>query len=280
MGLISLLISLAAEKSLSSPYWQFNFAFGHYMKMVRQQNFHRKVTGTLLPILLLAIPVSLTYLALSLVEDSVLNLVLSTAILIICFGCVKTRDTYKCFLQSAFKGELTTCDLHYQQLLTDKSLPNYGFGQTLIWLNYRYYISVMMYFVVFGAAGAVFYRLLCSLDEQQHRLKNKDPESAAITDVYARVLFWADWLPVRLASFGLMIVGHFSKAFPVWLENITEINKAPQCILIDVAQKAEDIMVDDEDCTAEPCLLVKLAKRNVLLWFAIIAVLTLTGTIY
>ncbi|REL36582.1 beta-lactamase regulator AmpE [Thalassotalea euphylliae] len=279
MGLISLLISLAAEKSLSSPFWQFNYAFGHYMSVVKKQDFHNKVTGVLLPIILLAVPVALTYLALSFVQDGLLHLVVSTAILIICFGCVKTRDTYKCFLQSAFKGELTTCDLHYQQLISDKSLPDHGFGQTLVWLNYRYYISVMMYFVVFGAAGAVFYRLLCSLDEQQHRLTEQEPESAAITDVYSKLLFIADWLPVRLASFGLMIVGHFSKAFPVWIDNFFQFSKAPQCVLIDVAQQAEDIMVDDKDCTAEPCLLVKLAKRNVLLWFAVIAILTLSGVI-
>nr|WP_274620357.1 regulatory signaling modulator protein AmpE [Colwellia maritima] len=27
-----------------------------------------------------------------------------------------------------------------------------GFGQALIWLNYRYYIAIMLFFVVFGAA--------------------------------------------------------------------------------------------------------------------------------
>ena len=279
MGLISLLIALAAEKNLSSPIWQFNYMFSHYMAFVKKQNLHAKVTGKLFSLLLLALPVALTYFLLSLVEDSIIYLIASTLILIVSFGCIKTRDTYKCFLQSAFKGELTTCDLHYQQLISDKNLRDYGFGQTLIWLNYRYYIAVMMYFIVFGAAGAVFYRLLCSLDEQQQRIGQSEPESPAITDVYSKVLFWADWLPVRLASFGLVFVGHFSKGFPVWLENLVEFSKAPQCVLINVAQKSEDIMVDEQDCTAEPCLLVRLAKRNVLFGLATVAVLTLGGVI-
>ncbi|NMP32071.1 beta-lactamase regulator AmpE [Thalassotalea sp. M1531] len=277
MGLISLLISLAAEKKLSSPFWQFNYAFSHYMQFAKHQDFHNKIKGTLYPILLLAVPVTITLIVLHLIQDSVLDLIVSTGLLIICFGCVKTRDTYKCYLKAAYQGENTTCDLHYQQLLTDKNLPDYGFGQTLIWLNYRYYIAVMMYFVVFGAAGAVFYRLLCSLDEQQKIIKQEEPDSPAITPVYGQILYWADWLPVRIASFGFMVVGHFSKALPVWLENIFEFHKKPQCVLIDVAQKSEDIMVDKDDCTAEPCLLVRLAKRNVLLFLATVAMLTLSG---
>ncbi|WP_448212908.1 beta-lactamase regulator AmpE [Colwellia sp. MEBiC06753] len=279
MGLISLLISLAAEKKLSSPFWQFNYVFGHYMSFAQKQNFYQSVKGALYPVLLLAVPVIIVAFVLALIDDSAIDLLLSTVVLIICFGCVKTRDTYKCYLKSAYQGELTTCDMHYQQLISDKNLPDYGFGQTLIWLNYRYYIAVMLYFVVFGAAGAVFYRLLCSLEEQQRNIRLQEPESPAITDTYSKILYWADWLPVRVASFGFMLVGHFSKAFPVWLENLFEVNKLPQCLLIDVAQKSEDIMVDDRDCTAEPCLLVRLAKRNVLLLLATVAVLTITGVI-
>ena len=56
-----------------------------------------------------------------------------------------------------------------------------------------------------------------------------------------------------------------------------DINKQPNQILINVAQKSEDFMVDPDDCTAEPCLLVRLAKRTLLLCLAAIAILILTG---
>ena len=82
---------------------------------------------------------------------------------------------------------------------------------------------------------------------------------------------------MRLVAFGYMFVGHFSKAMPVWLENLFEFEKAPSKVLIAVAQMSEDYMVDADDCTAEPCLLVKLAKRTLLLFLALIAVLILTG---
>jgi AmpE protein len=279
MGLISLLIALIAEKKLSAPFWQFNNAFSHYMAYTKKVDMHNKVEGTLFPLLLIGLPVVICFVVLHLISDSLLHLVLSTTILIVCFGCVKTRDSYKEYLHSAFRGESTTCDLYYQQLLTDKNLPPLGFGQTLIWLNYRYYIAVMVFFVLFGAAGALFYRLLCALDEQQKIIKQEDSDSPAVTSTYSNVLFWVDWLPVRIATFGFILVGHFSRAFPTWLENLFDINKQPQLILTDVAKKAEDLMIDESDCTAEPCLLVRLAKRNVLLLLASVAILTLSGII-
>ncbi len=277
MGLISLLIALFAEKKLAAPFWQFNNAFSHYMAYTKQVDMHKKVEGTLFPFLLIGLPVGVCFLVLSLIDDGLLHLVLSTVILIVCFGCVKTRDSYKEYLHSAFRGDNTTCDLHYQQLLTDKNLPPLGFGQTLIWLNYRYYIAVMIFFVLFGAAGALFYRLLCALDEQQQLLKQEDSDSPAITQTYSNLLFWVDWLPVRITTFGFMLVGHFSRAFPTWLENAFEANKTPQLILADVSKQAEDLMVDETDCTAEPFLLVRLAKRNLLLLLATVAILTLMG---
>ena len=195
-----------------------------------------------------------------------------------------------------------------------KNLPEMGFGQTLVWLNYRYYIAIMLFFVFLGAPGVVFYRLVSTLaenpgntdacaapdDEVEQQASQAEADSETVTaagestdkDVSAQqeiihkavspcrqFLFWLDWVPVRLTSFGYMLVGHFSKALPVWLESLFDFNKQPSAILVDVAQKSEDLMVDNEDCTAEPCLLVRLAKRNLLLLLAIISLLTLSGVI-
>jgi len=314
MSLLSLLIALAAERTLSSKAWRFN----HYYQLY--QHFFAKnftaVQGKAASTVFILLPVIVTILLLELVNNDLLQLVLSTLILIICFGCVNTRKSYKHYLQSAFRGEETTTEMHHQQLLTDKNLPQLGFGQALIWLNYRYYIAIMLYFIIFGAAGAVFYRLLTTVIEQQNTkatgsaiedcaemekvseqsvAEEVEQESTESTDEvhdsqktpdfhsgcksHHDVLFWLDWLPVRITSFGYMFVGHFSKAMPTWLESIFDSRKPTHRVLIDVAQKSEDIMVNSGDCTAEPCLLVRLAKRNVLLILAVISILTLGGFI-
>lgn len=312
MSLLSLLIALAAEKSLSSSIWRFDYYYQQYVNFFQNNTTLTKHKDSNLSYtVFILLPVAVVYGVLQLVDDGLLHLIISTLILIVSFGCVKTRDVYKQYLHASFRGEQTTSALYHQQLLQDKNLPEMGFGQALIWLNYRYYIAIMLFFVVFGAAGVVFYRLLTTVIEQQNGCsldvddeaqqsevsdvnENKDDQSTNSVSVdeheqnnapdissgcknYHHILFYLDWLPVRITSFGYMFVGHFSKALPMWLESLFDGKKPTHQILIDVAQKSEDIMVDENDCTAEPCLLVRLAKRTVLLLLATISVLTISG---
>jgi AmpE protein len=316
MSLISLLIALAAEKYLSSSAWQFKTYYQHYLKLFSQAKLSESsFSANIVSLFFIATPTVACYLLLTLVDDGLLHLVISTLILITCFGCVKTRDSYKKYLMAAFRGEPTSCELHHQQLQQDKNEPEMSFGQLLVWLNYRYFIAIMIFFVVFGAPGALFYRLLTTVnektaeydsngDEEKEDESNNqaiDAEHSAEAAVIAEhdvadgeassedkmsnhtinqdILFWLDWVPVRIVAFGYMLVGHFSKAMPIWLENLFDVNKQPNSVLIAVAEKSEDFMIDKDDCTAEPCLLVRLAKRTLLLCLAVIAVLILTGVL-
>lgn len=278
MSLISLLIALMAERYLSSPVWQFNHYYHLYIGWWEKINTKYDFPpNTVTAAAVVFIPTMLAYLLVNLIDDGLLHLILSTLILIVCFGCVQSRDAYKCYLRSAFRGEMTTCELNRQQLLQDKGIEEQGFGQALVWLNYRYYIAIMIFYVFFGAAGAVFYRLLTTLIEKNNG--EKSAMSAAVYKNCRQVLAVIDWLPVRLTAFGYMFVGHFSKAFSTWLESLYDVQKSPNKVLISVAEVAEDYALNEGDCTAEPCLLVRLAKRNLLLIFAFISVLTLLGVI-
>ncbi len=278
MSLISLLIALMAERHLSSPVWQFNTYFQQYLalwkKIDRHGNFFQK---NFMAIVFVALPVVLTSLLLRLIENGLVHFIAATAIVIICFGCLKLREAYKCFLRSAFRGEMSTCELNRLQLLQDKRLEAQGFGQSLVWLNYRYYIAIILFFVVFGAAGALFYRLLSTMVEQHN--DDEIAISDSVLKMCQRVLAFIDWLPVRLTAFGYMFVGHFSKALTTWLESLFDFKQSANKVLISVAQVAEDFSIDDDDCTAEPCLLVRLAKRNLLLLLALISLLTIIGVI-
>lgn len=313
MSLLSLLIALAVERSLATKAFRFSFYYQHY-----QYFFSKNVTakpGQVANGIFILLPVLATLLIVDIIDNPVFELLFSTLVLIVCFGCNITRASYKNYLYSAFKGERTTATMHHQQLLSDKNLPDIGFGQALVWLNYRYYIVIMLYFTVLGPAGAVFYRMLTSVIEDKKSAyiaeaivttsvehneakcnavtENDSSSRQSITDQqnikptllngcqnYHHVLFWIDWLPVRIASFGYMFVGHFSKAMPVWLESLFDNKKSTHEVLISVAESSEDIIVNKDDFTEEPCLLVRLAKRNVLFIFSVISLLTLAGLIH
>lgn len=278
MSLISLLIALAAERYLSSPYWQFATYYNYYLTFTSKTQYQVtpwKNTASLA--IFVALPVVVASLLLYWIDDAFFNFVLSTVLLIVCFGCVKTRDSYKKYLMAAFRGDLTSSELTHQQLQEKKNLPDLPFGQLLVWLNYRYFIAIMMFFVAFGAPGVIFYRLLTTVVEGktiENVTVNKSIQKEAETWLFA-----VDWLSVRVVAFGYMLVGHFSKALPVWFENIFDMKKPPCKVLNEVAVKSEDFMIDENDCTAEPCLLVRLAKRTLLLCLAVIALLILTGVI-
>ena len=264
--------------------------------------------------LFLFMPTLLCYLLLDQLNEGFLYLILSTVILIICLGCPITRSLYKKYLTAAFDGKTNTCELIHAELQQVKKLPKMGFGQALVWLNYRYFIAIMLFFVLFGAAGALFYRLLTSLNE--HHINNKNTQEYVaetgvnknavahektahnstheINDVTEtnineeispavclsnRILFVVDWLPVRIIALGYMLVGHFSKALSIWLSNLFNLNMPPYEVLTSVAQKSEDFMIDSQDCSAEPCILVRLAKRTLLLCLAFISILILTGVL-
>lgn len=303
MSLISLLIALAAERSLSSSAWQFNTYFQRYLSAIKAFGFIDKVgSHTFYSVAFVLIPVVLSIVVLNIFNNALLHFLISTLLLIVCFGCFKTRDAYKQYLMSAFRGDLTSCSFHHQILEQEKNLTELSFGHLLIWLNYRYFIAIMLFFVLFGAPGALFYRLLTTIvergitksedakdDSQESDIKEESAEQIEVVNneaekdlepsIFSKSLSIIDWLPVRVVAFGYMLVGHFSKALPVWLENLGNFSKAPHEVLISVAEKSEDIMLDNGDCTAEPCLLVRLAKRTSLLCLTVLALLILTGVI-
>ena len=80
--------------------------------------------------------------------------------------------------------------------------------------SHREVFALMAWFVVFGPAGAVLYRLAAMLDERAGR--RLDGEAGA-TGRFARQAFgWIDWVPARLTAASLAVVGNFEDAAYCW----------------------------------------------------------------
>ncbi len=329
MSLISLLIALAAERVMLSKYWHFNFYFARYLKFALGFVSKDEISKNLINITLLAlIPALATYAVFSLVDNSLIEFVLSSLILIVCFGCRLSRQSYKNYLNAAMRGDEVAVTHHQMEIQQDQAEDVESYGQTLVWLNYQYYMAIMMVFIIFGAPGVVFYRLMVAIANnvaitdidasvaevnaaelnavqpnaddslsvnaetdpetdpaQEHELE-QDPEqqsgnylpTAAIE--HARCfLFYFDFIPSRFAAFGYMLVGDFSKSSTLWLEGLLNYTMAPRKYLCQVAKTSEDCAVEEGDLIAEPTLLVRLAKRNVLLLLAATAFMTIAGVL-
>ncbi|MDN3653586.1 regulatory signaling modulator protein AmpE [Thalassotalea ponticola] len=281
MSLISLLFALAAERVLMSQRWHFDVYYRAYVRFVRRfvsKGEICKSRGNLLAFAVL--PALALWAVLEFIDSAVIEFLLSTAILMVCIGCQTARNGYKHFLNAAMRGDDVAMSHQQMQLQGEQSFDGETFGQTLVWLNYRYYMAVMILFVFFGIAAVVFYRLLVAANTSI-RHDNDDlvlPEQAQQKS--ASLLAIIDFIPVRFVAFGYMLVGHFSRALSTWLEGLLNSKLSNRQYLCDVAKQSEEITVADGDYTSEPSFLVRLAKRNVMLLLAAVAFLTLAGAVH
>lgn len=284
------------------------------------------------------------------------SLLVTVLIITVAIGCLHARKAYKSFLRAARRGDEQACymvakelgalaktpplqgdgdhgelpqdvELAVELLDEDEQLAQpkeahseleQGVGQTLAWVNYRYYIAVMIWLVVFGAVGVVFYATMRSLVDREK--ESATPEVASTDDdidvdtlelnendevtdfanssepadpsaqptqlpqgisgAASELMYWFDFIPVRIASLGLTLVGNFSRAMPVWLEHLLNTSESAKAHLVRVSLAAEDIAdPDNPTCVVSVTKFVEIAKRNVLLVLSLVAVLTLYGSV-
>lgn len=275
MTLISLLLVLLIERvTTQSKYWQAELYTNKYLEIIKSKNWLNTSSKSWVLALVVFIPVLCIYLLVQKFTGGLIELILSTAILMVCMGCPVIRATYKCFLQAANRGDMEACSI-YEQQINKNATDNLSIGQNLVWQNYRHYAAVILWFVALGAAGAVLYVLIRELTNKLDADENY-PVAAAQAK---RVLNILDWIPVRITALGFLVVGHFSRALPTWLSYLPDPTISAKTLLLDVSKKAEEIEPDEQDCTEEPCTLVRLAKRNVMFLLVVIAILSISGWI-
>ncbi len=101
---------------------------------------------------------------------------------------------------------------------TAEEIPKLAIERGLV-DSYRHVFGTLFWFLVLpGPAGAVLYRLTVLLAERWH-IEPDDPlgrELGAFGRPVQRLLFWLDWIPVRLTAGTFAIVGDFEDAVYCW----------------------------------------------------------------
>ncbi len=285
MILISLLIVLSLERLVDkTPYWHVTWYAEQYRNLMSRNGWLGQKEPELQIWLLLLLPALLLALIEHLLFGPFWTFIEQTVILFICIGCPSLRQTYWHFLKAAERGDLEASQLYAQQLGFDEeqtdnhsaAMQGKSFGQHMMWLNYQHYAAVMLWFIAFGAPGAVFYTLV------RHCWSVMVAEGHSQTSAVTRLMFALDFLPVRITAFAVLMMGHFSRALPEWIKLAGDISQPPYNLLTRVAAKAEMLSPEDEasheqDASVEPRVLVKLAKRTVIFLLVVTAVLTMVG---
>ncbi|MEQ3660217.1 MAG: beta-lactamase regulator AmpE [Glaciecola sp.] len=294
MTLISLLIVMALERVTSkAPEWHVHALVGHYIQFLQSRSWFSQTASLLNVLLIIAAPAVLLILIDHLINNGFFTFLLQLLTLWVCLGCPITRKNYKRYLQAATRKDFEACSLHSISLGNeDGDLTKVG--RQLVFINYRQYAAVIIAFVFFGVPGVVFYSIAKELQIFMHKMSSCNPDNMLeeIDDevlgeckkdnaelAIDKVMHVIDWVPVRLTGLGFLIVGHFSRAFSLWLPLLVDTKTTSKDVLVSVAVAAEEVEPDTQNCIDEPCILVRLVKRNVMFMLVGVSLLTMVGAV-
>jgi AmpE protein len=280
MILVSIIIALILERlGARSAHWQMSYYANGYLtrsvNLLTNKGLFGTATGFLIWLLLPVIAVGCVYF---LSDFALWQLVFNVAVLLVCFGCAKQRALYKSYLNALTRGDQTAASLYALQLGQKRTQEQQGgetLGQTLAWVNFRFYCAVIFWFVVLGVAGAVFYALVRTFADLVS--DNRDEVITKHFKLLHRLLFWLDWLPARITSFGYLVIGNFNKGTSCWLHYVFDFSSPNRKVVTYTALAAEKVEERYYGCTFEATCMIKLVKRNVLFYLVLIALMTLFG---
>ena len=99
----------------------------------------------------------------------------------------------------------------------------------LIWINFRFYLAPLFWFVVGGPYGPVLlvgYAFLRAAE-----LAGKTPFPLERASGIDRILHVLDWIPVRLAGVAYALLGHGERALPAWFAALSDVHRPQYQVL-------------------------------------------------
>ncbi|MCF2908870.1 beta-lactamase regulator AmpE [Pseudoalteromonas sp. DL2-H2.2] len=291
MMLISIIIALVIERlGARSEHWQIDFYLGKYLALSKKQLSEKGMFGSDFGVMIwFVLPTILVALVYHLSDFVLFQLILNVLILLVCFGCGRYRRLYKGYLNALTRGDSEAVTLYALQMgqeRTETERNGETFGQTLVWINFQHYCAVMFWFVMLGAPGAVLYASVRYLVETLTERQEDDlPAQVSLlrsllgthTKRFTKLLFWLNWLPARVASFGYLIIGNFTKGTGCWLKYLLDFDTPNRQVVSEIALAAEQIEQQFFGCTYEATCMMRLVKRNILFFLVLTALLTLFG---
>lgn len=283
MTLFTLLLVLCCERLFKvGQHWQLE----HRLEPLFRKQQHFSLIRTAGMVILLMLVFTLVLHSLEGILFGLLSLIIWIVVGVLCIGSGLSRQHYRAYLHAANQEDVTGHQAMAEELtlihpmkadVTDtfylRELQN-----ALLWINYRFYLAPLFWFVVGASYGPVLLLGYASLRAWQGWLAKRGTVQQRQQSGVDQILFWVDWIPVRLAGLAYALLGHGEKALPAWLRFIKDFRRPPYQVLSVLAQFA----LERDPCRDRvemPRIAVALAKRITLVIVIITAILTLTGII-
>lgn len=278
MALISIILSLLLDRALRHLHdlrdWSW---FEHYTGMLG--NFIKTRNAWLKLVLILLLPLSIILLIQLVLMDFLFGIpyfVFGVITLLYCLGPACLSSDIDAYLDARSLGDDDEA-LHYAGSLTEKAASTVPDQQTsdvtraiLLVANERIF-SVLFWFVLLGPFGAVLYRLVANISK---RLEDVDPMIRYATLAEGIIA----WIPAHLLAAGYALTGHFDGAFRAYQSRPHEsnISLTNRDVLVTTglgALRGQEVTDEISGIKAARDLVM----RSIMVWIAVLALLTLGG---
>lgn len=283
MTLFTLLLVLGWERLFKlGEHWQLD----HRLEPLYRRSTHFSLLRTVIMTLLAMAVVALLVSVAKGLLFGVLSLFIYIVIGLLCIGAGSVRLHYHTYLKAASRDDRVAHEAMSSELTLIHGVPVEcseelflrELQNALIWINFRFYLAPLFWFVVGGAWGPVLLVGYAFLRGWQSWLaKYSTPLARAQSGVDA-LLHLLDWIPVRLAGVAYALLGHGEKALPAWFAVLTDFRTAQYQVLTRLAQYSleRDPHLDKVET---PRIAVALAKRISLILVVVVALLTIYGAL-
>lgn len=277
MALISIIIGLLFDRAfrhlhdLRDLSW-FEYYSNAIVRVIKANGVVQMIAILLLPVLVIA-TIQL------LLSDFLLELpylLFSVLVFAYCLGPACLSSDIEYYLDARRLGDEDEA-LHYAGALTERAASTAPDQQTsdvtraILHVANERIFAIIFWFVIIGPAGAVLYRLTTNLSKQD----GLNDSLSAVAILFQAVL---TWVPARMLAMGYALTGHFDGALQAYRNRPYE---------SDLALENYDVLVNtgmgalrDQEATDEISSIISarnLVMRSILIWIAVLALLTLGG---
>lgn len=277
MALISIIIGLLFDRAFRHLHDLRDLSwFEYYSNAVTR---FIKANGVVQMIAILLFPVMVIATIQLLLSDFLLELpylLFSVLVFAYCLGPACLSSDIEYYLDARRLGDEDEA-LHYAGALTERAASTAPDQQTsdvtraILHVANERIFAVIFWFVIIGPAGAILYRLTTNLSKQE----GLNDSLSAVALLFQAVL---TWVPTRMLAIGYALTGHFDGALQAYRNRPYE---------SDLALENYDVLVNtgmgalrDQEATDEISSIISarnLVMRSILIWIAVLALLTLGG---
>lgn len=283
MTLFTLLLVLMGERLFKlGERWQLD----HRLEVVFGRVKHFSMLRTLL---MTAALMAIVFLILRVLHGVLFNvplLIFWIALGVLCIGAGQVRLHYHSYLKSASHGDVHARDAMAGELTLIHGVPQEcserenlrELQNALLWINFRFYLAPLFWFVVGGTWGPVTLAGYAFLRAWQTWLARHHTPHERLRSGVDGILHVLDWVPVRLVGVAYALLGHGERALPAWFASLADRHTSQYQVLTQLAQYSL-AREPHHDKVKTPRAAVSMAKKVSLMIVAVVAVLTIYGTL-